>query len=420
MPTDRLADRTLLRLALVAFAVLLNLIAPASASSDPAFDAWIKALWPDAQKLGVTRATFDLAFKGVEPDLALPDLVLPGRPSSQVKGQSEFTKPPQDYLDKSYLRKLAAEGRGLVTQYASTLSAVETRIGVDRNILIAIWGRETSFGREKDPYYAVRALATEAYLGRRKDEFRKEVLYALKMLEEKVVTPEQMRSSWAGAMGLTQFLPSEYYDSAIRLEGTGRPDIFNSVPDALASAANQLKQKGWITGLPWGFEVRKPASAPCIWEGPVNLRPVSEWASRGFVKAGNIPFSPAELKMKAYLLMPAGTYGPAFLATENFLVIKRYNPADLYALFVAHLADQIAGKGEFEKPWTTIPQLPATDIEEIQRRLSQQGYDIQKFDGKAGVLTRAIVGAYERAHQLEIDCWPSASVLKHLRGTALQ
>ena len=217
---------------------------------------------------------------------------------------------------------------------------------MQRQFVLAIWGRETAFGAHKSSYYVVKALATQAYLGRRKDMFRTELLYALKMLQDGVRTRETMTGSWAGAMGLTQFMPSEYYTVAYDLDGDGRKDIWGSVPDALGSAANQLRAKGWVPNQTWGYEVRLPKDISCLQEGPDNAKPLGEWVKLGVVRAGG-DFPAAALDQQAFVLTPAGAYGPAFLALENFLVIKRYNMSDLYALFVGNLGDRIAGGGAF-------------------------------------------------------------------------
>src|SRR5580700_5288761 len=226
-------------------------------TADAAFQAWLQALWPDAQQRGISRATFDLATRGLEPDLSLPDLAIPGKEVS-LHGQAEFVQTPADYIKESTIARLAAQGRKLAEEHRSTLAAIEQRFGVPGSIILAIWGRETDYGRQKDSRSALRVLATQAYVGRRKDQFREELFFALKMLDDGHVKLGDLRSSWAGAMGLTQFLPSEFYKHGVDFDGDGRIDIFNSVPDALASAAKQLVDKGWRPGQPWFYEVRAP------------------------------------------------------------------------------------------------------------------------------------------------------------------
>jgi lytic murein transglycosylase len=408
-----------------AAAVGLSLLACAArgAAQSPSdgpggFRRFIEALWPEAQAQGVARATFDLAFKGVALDLTLPDLVLPGQKPSDVKGQAEFTRTPAEYLNAGYLASLAGQGRALLAKHHEALEKVERELGVPGPVVLAIWGRESAFGSHRDPHYAIQALATQAYLGRRKDLFRTELIYALKMLQDGVRTRENMNASWAGAMGLTQFMPSEYYTLAYDLDGDGRKDIWGSVPDALGSAANQLRAKGWVPGQPWGFEVRLPPAASCQMEGPPHARTLREWAKLGMTRTRGQAFPTGLLDAQAFILMPAGANGPAFLALENFMVIKRYNMSDLYALFVGDLADRIGGGGTFEVPWANVRQLPARDIEEIQTRLEARGYAVAKVDGKAGMNTRALIGAYQSANRLKVDCWPSAALLGHLRTPA--
>jgi lytic murein transglycosylase len=385
------------------------------ANNLPAFRTWLEALWPEASAFGISRATFDAAFAGVEADLTLPDLEIPGR-AAPSGGQAEFTRPPQDYLKRSQLDGLAATGRALAERHAAPLDTVERKVGVERAVVLAIWGRETAFGTYKLPHYAIKVLATQAYTGRRKDMFRQELLFGLRMLERKIVTIPAMRSSWAGAIGLTQFMPSEVFSSGIDIDGDGRIDLINSVPDALGSAAKQLKDKGWTFGLPWGFEVRLPASVDCANEGPLNARTLAEWASAGVGRADGRPFPPEHADKPAYLMSPGGSYGPQFLVTDNFKVIRAYNTSDLYAVFVGHLGDRIAGGGDFRTPWGAIAQLPTRDVEEIQRRLQQAGAKIDKIDGKIGSNTRWQIGQYQRQAKLRVDCWPTAGLLAALRA----
>ena len=385
-----------------------------SAQAPGAFPRFLEALWPEAQAMGVSRAIFDMALSGVEPDLTLPDLVLPGK---EPKGQAEFTKTPAQYINATYLTKLADQAKALQAQHGKWLEKIERELGVQRQFVLAIWGRETAFGQHRSSHYAVKVLATQAYLGRRKDLFRNELLYALKMLQDGLRTRATMTSSWAGAMGLPQFMPSEFYSVAYDLDGDGRADLWTSVADALGSAANQLRAKGWVANQSWGFEVRLPKSIACLLEGPENAKPVSEWVKLGVARIGG-DFPPRSLDQQAFVLAPAGAHGPTFLALENFLVIKRYNMSDLYALFVGNLGDRIAGGGSFATPWSDVRQLSAKGIEEIQEKLQALGHAIAKVDGKAGMNTRSLIGAYQKANGLKIDCWPTEALLKHIRGKA--
>jgi lytic murein transglycosylase len=282
--------------------------------------------------------------------------------------------------------------------------------------LLAIFGRETDYGRARDTHSAIRVLATQAYFGKRKEKFQGEFLLALKMLEDGSVKLADMKSSWAGAMGLTQFLPSDFYKYAVDFDGDGRRDIWNSVPDALASAAKQLVDKGWQRGVRWAYEVHAPANVDCAIGIPENTRPIGEWLGAGYVLAYGRAVSPAERAESASLLQPAGLYGPAFLVTKNYFAIKEYNFSDLYVLFVGHLSDRITDPRPFETPWTKVAQLPSRDLDRMQEILTARGYYHDKIDGKAGMKTRAAVGDYQKRNSLKVDCWPSAALLAHMEA----
>jgi len=381
--------------------------------ADDNFERFLQSLWPQAQRLGVTRATFDAATRGLTPDLKLPDLVLPGR-TTKPPGQPEFVLTPGDYLKERRLNALAAYGRTLARKYRAPLERIEREIGVLSSVVLAIWARETDYGRYRLPHDAIRVLATQAYLGRRKEQFREEFLLALKVLQEGHVTRAKMRSSWAGAMGLTQFLPSEFYKYAVDFDGDGRRDIWSSVPDALASAARQLTGKGWQRGSPWAIEVKAPKDFDCARAEPTVKHPIGEWLRRGFLPVDGHKVSRPALAEEASVLMPEGKHGPAFLTPKNYFVIKGYNFSDLYVLFVGSLSDRIAGGRGFVTPWAKDKQLRTAQVEAMQRRLAALGLYKDKIDGKAGMLTRAALGAYQKANGLTLDCWPTTTVLRHM------
>jgi lytic murein transglycosylase len=401
----------------VAFWLVASMATPAVAA-DPAFQKWLADLWPDAQALGVSRKTFDTVTRGIEPDLSLPDLDLPGRAGAPPRGQAEFVQTPADYIKEANIARLAEQAKKLAAQHGRTLAAIEQQFGVPGNLLLAIWGRETAFGGYKLPKGAITVLATQGYYGRRKDMFRQELLYALKMLDEGHITLADMRSSWGGAMGLTQFLPSEFYKHAVDFDGDGKKDIWNSVPDALASAAQQLVNKGWQRGTRWAYEVRAPAGVDCTIGVPDVTRPLGEWLKQGFVIAYGRKPAPAELNEPASLLQPEGTYGPAFLTLKNYYVIKEYNFSDLYVLFVGHLSERISDPRQFETPWSKNAQLRTAQVETMQRTLTKLGLYKDKIDGKAGMLTRSALGAYQKANRLKVDCWPTAAVLEDMQRRA--
>jgi lytic murein transglycosylase len=406
---------SMLKLAFIAASLWLALAAPAAAAPDAAFTQWLAGLWPQAQAAGVSRATFDLATRSLEPDLTLPDLDLPGR-TSPAPSQPEFVQTPADYVKETSIARLAEDGRKLAAEHRATLAAIEKQFGVPGNVLLAIWGRETDFGRERQPKNAVRVLATQAYYGKRKDFFRNEFLLALKMIQDGEVKAADMGSSWGGAMGLTQFLPSEFYKYAVDFDGDGRRDIWRSVPDALASAAKQLLDKGWQSGIRWAYEVHAPKDVDCTRAVPEVTQPVAEWLKHGYVTAYGRKPNAAELAAPASLLLPEGTYGPAFLTLKNYYAIKEYNFSDLYVLFVGHLSERISDPRPFETPWSKGAQLKTAEVETMQRTLTRLGLYADKIDGKAGMLTRAALGAYQKANGLKTDCWPTAALLAQMQG----
>lgn len=385
-------------------------------AKETAFQAWLGALWPDAKAMGISRATFETATRGLKPDLRLPDLDIPGRAAAPRKGQAEFVSPPAAYLSERRLARLASYGKKLAARHRSTLKRIEARFGVPPEIVLAIWGRETDFGRYRLRHDALRVLATQGYLGKRKAQFREEFLYALKLLQEGHAKRSAMRSSWAGAMGLTQFLPSDFYKHGVDMDGDGRRDIWKSVPDALASAAKQLNAKGWQPGKRWAYEVRIPKKVDCSIAEPDHTAPLGEWLRRGYAPAFGRKPGAAEAVDSASLILPAGLYGPAFLISKNYFVIKDYNFSDLYVLFVGSLADRIREGRGFEAPWGRVVQMRTADLTEMQRHLAALGLYRDKIDGKAGMKTRAAVGHFQKAARLKLDCWPNAATLAALRA----
>src|SRR5450755_545979 len=374
-----------MRIVLIIIATLL-LVAPNAQAADAAFQKFLAETWPQAQAHGVSRATYDAATRNLEPDLSLPDLAIPGQPEKQAQ-QAEFVQTPGQYLREPTFDRLAARGKQLAVQYRDTLARIEKEFGVPGNVVLAIWARETDYGGYALPLDAIRTLATQAYTGKRKEFFLNEFLRALKMVQDGVPRAD-MRSSWGGALGMTQFLPSEFYKYAVDFDGDGRIDIWHSVPDALASAAKQLASKGWQKGERWAYEVRAPQTADCSIGVPEVTMPIREWIKRGFIPAKGRQLSAAELVLPASLLQPEGSYGPSFLTPKNYYVIKDYNFSDLYVLFVGHLSDRIAGASAFETPWSKIAQPKTTEVELMQRRLTALGLYKEKIDGKAGMLTR--------------------------------
>src|ERR1700744_5436284 len=390
-------------------------LSPARAA-DAGFTQFIDSLWPEAKAAGVSRATFDAETRGLEPDYKLPDLILPGRPPTGAPAQAEFVQVPADYVKEASIARLAQEGQRLIQKYQAALSGIEARFGVPAAVVLAIWGRESDFGRSAEPYDGVRVLATQAYVGRRKDTYRNEFILALKLIGDGEVTRNDLRTSWAGATGLTQFLPSEFYQHAVDFDGDGRRDIWHSVPDALASAAEQLVNKGWQPGVRWAYEVTAPAKVDCTVGVPEVTKPIGDWLHEGFVPVRGQKLSAKELAEPASLLQPEGIYGPSFLTTKNYFVIKEYNFSDLYVLFVGHLSDRMTSPLQFAAPWSASKQLRTVDVEAMQKGLTRLGLYKDKLDGKAGMQPRAALGTYQKSAGLKVDCWPSEAVLQSINA----
>jgi lytic murein transglycosylase len=406
-----------------AFAACVLLLAnPALAAVDKpaaerAFQAWLKSdIWPAAKSAGVSRATFDAAFNGVTLDWSLPELTPPGAPQHLPPSdtQAEFGS-PRTYFNESRLNNEVQHGRQRLKAHANTIAAIEQRYGVPGPILIALWARESSFGNAKLPYPAIRALATQAFIGFRRVTFRPELVAALVILEKHDIDPKGMRSSWAGALGQPQFLPTQFLKYAVDFDGDGRRDIWNSVPDVLASMANYLRAEGWNPERGWGLEVKVPGSVTCALEGPEQGKPVDEWARLGVAKVDGSALPGPGRSRRSFLLMPAGRFGPAFLVSENFYVLKEYNYSDLYALYIGHLADRLANNSRFAGAWGDIGIFKRADVQRMQEALVAQGHDVGKVDGLVGFKTRIAVGLWQAKSGKAPTCFPDAALVKSIR-----
>lgn len=359
----------------------------------------------DARKAGVSAATIAREFKGLTPDTSLPGLGKPGQePQTATNFQAEFRSPARYFRDDQF-NALVSSGKRLMQKHAGTLSAVERRYGVPGRILMAIWARESAYGGAKIPYDTVRVLATRAFMGERQDFFRAELVAALKMIDEGHIDRARMKSSWAGAMGNPQFLPSSYLRHAVDFDGDGREDIWGSVPDTLASIANYLKNNGWVAGRDWGYEASVPDHVSCSREGPDRGQPIGAWIADGVTRVSGRQFPDHEINRPGFLLMPAGRLGPAFIATENFYILKTYNESDTYALFVGHLADRYGSNRGFVGTWQRMPKMSRGDVRKLQRGLESKGYDVGGADGLVGYKTRRSIGADQEKRGRTATCW---------------
>jgi lytic murein transglycosylase len=364
------------------------------------FQSFLDAVWRDAAARGIKRETFDAALAGVTPDPAV---------LAAKRQQPEYGKPFGAYLASLASPARLQAGLRKSAQWDGTLRAVEKKFGVDRSILVSIWGIESSFGDGDEGWDIFRSLATLAHAGFQHPLFRDELLSALKMLQEAHVPRRQFVGSWAGAMGQAQFLPSSYLTYAVDFDGDGRADIWRSVPDALASIANYLQKSGWLAGVPWGFEVVVPQR----FDYRASRGSFRDWAQRGLMRAdgGHLPEAGS-----AILFFPSGAGGPAFLVTANFLVLKRYNNSDAYALAVSELSDRLRGVGPIPASW------PADDFQPsrgeriaLQHRLSEMGYKIEDFEGHLDFDLRDAVRDQQEKLGMISDGHPSRAFLSRIR-----
>lgn len=380
------------------------------------FAAWIESdVWPSAEASGVSRRSFERAFRGVKINWKLPDLTPPGEKPKKKRrqNQAEFAS-PGPYFDEKRLANLAATGRQYAQSHRRLLKQIERTYGVPGEIVVAIWGRETGYGRARITASEMDVLATMAFMGDRKDLFMKELIAALQMVEQGM-DPAKMKGSWAGAMGQPQFMPSSYLKYAVDFDGDGQKDIWNSVPDALASIANYLVQKGWQKGRGWGYEVLIPSSVTCAQEGPDLAQPISRWESLGIERVSGKNFPKAELKASGMMIVPAGRHGPEFIVTPNFYVLKEYNNSDLYALFIGNLADRIASNaGAFKTRWGKVGQMYRSDVEAMQKSLNRMGHDVGKIDGLPGYKTRRSIGRWQEKNGMVPTCYPEEDMLGKL------
>ena len=377
------------------------------ASADAGFQQWVAGFRSVAAKSGVSGSTYDRAFRGITaPD---PEVL------EKARYQPEFTAPVWDYFDNRVHENSVAVGREMARKWKPWLDRIEARYGVDRYILLAIWSMESNYGEilknDKVMRNVVRSLATLAYGDKRRAKFaRTQLVAALKILQSGDIDESHLTGSWAGAMGHTQFIPTSYQAYAVDADGNGRRDIWTSVPDALATAANLLRKNGWQSGKSWGYEVVIPAG-----KLPGGSKTLAQWESLGVERANGKAFRRGS--DKAELKVPDGRAGPAFLMTRNFYVLKNYNNADKYALAVGLLADEIAGYGGLVQDWKRpFTKLSFEEKQELQQRLSANGYYDGKADGKIGDGSRSAIKAFQAQMGLTQDGHPSKEVLKFLRG----
>jgi peptidoglycan lytic transglycosylase B len=369
------------------------------------FHHCLERLWPLAARRHVSRATYQRYTAALTPDLRIMDL---------LDNQPEFTKSIWDYLDILVTEERIEKGRALLAKYRPVFDAAEKAYGVDRYTVAAIWGVESNYGTQGGDRSVLRSTATLACIGRRQRYFREEFLAALEILQRGDIRPNRLVGSWAGAFGPTQFMPTAFNRYAVDFDHDGHRDVVDSMPDIIASTANNLKKDGWVSGHTWGYEVVVPANFNFALADHHHTMTISEWERFGIKRAGGKAFPrPSD---RAFLLVPAGMQGPGFLMLQNFRVIMRYNPSEAYALAIGHLADRLRGGGPFVQQWPRYERVLSREERlELQQRLAQQGFNVGEPDGQLGLQTRAAIRAFQARIGAVPDGFASASLLNRLR-----
>lgn len=375
---------------------------PQAALAD--FRSCLAGIGQDAAASGVSPAAFQAATAGITFDDKVIEL---------SQAQPEFKTPIWDYMAALVDDERVDDGRAAMRQHANALAQAESRYGVDRYTIAAVWGVESNFGKNLGKMPLVQSLATLACGGtRRREFFRSELIATLKIIDRGDIAPERLTGSWAGAFGQTQFMPTTYQRLAVDLDGDGRRDVVDSVPDAVGSTANFLRVAKWHNGQPWGYEVRLPPGFNVSAAGRKNKKPVAHWASLGVTRIDGRPLSG---EGPVGILAPAGAKGPAFVVTKNFDAIYSYNAAESYGLAIAVLSDRLRGKAGVQTAWPTDdPPLSRAERRSLQSALTARGYDVGEPDGKVGAKTREAIKDIERRLGMPQTGRPGGKVLEAL------
>jgi membrane-bound lytic murein transglycosylase B len=370
------------------------------------FDSCVASMWPDAARRNISQESFQRFTASLAPDLRIMDL---------LDSQPEFTKSIWDYLDILVNDARLAKGREILAKYKPQFDATEKAYGVDRYTIAAIWGIESNYSTQMGDRSVLQSTATLACIGRRQKYFRDEFLSALEILHHGDLSPEQMRGSWAGAFGPTQFMPTAFKRYAVDADGDGRRNVVDDPADLIASTANNLKKDGWQSGQSWGYEVAVPKDFNYMLADRSRVMTFAQWEHLGLKRANGQPF-PATSD-KAYLLAPAGAEGPGFLMLQNFRVIMKYNPAEAYALAIGHFADRLRGGVPFVQAWPRQErELSRAERLELQQLLAQRGFYRSTPDGQLGGETREALRSFQASVGAPADGFASSEMLDRLRG----
>jgi membrane-bound lytic murein transglycosylase B len=370
------------------------------------FDGCVAAMWPEAARRNITAENFRRFTAGLAPDLRIMDL---------MDAQPEFSKSIWDYLDILVNDDRLAKGKDILAQYKTQFDAAEKAYGVDRHVIAAIWGIESNYSTQIGDRSVLQSTATLACIGRRQAYFREEFLSALEILNRGDLRPEQMKGSWAGAFGPTQFMPTAFKRYAVDSDGDGRRDVVDDPADLIASTANNLKKDGWQTGQTWGYEVAVPRGFNYMLADRSKVMTMAQWEQLGIKRANGQQFPHAA--DRGYLLAPTGAEGPSFLMLQNFRVIMKYNPAEAYALAIGHFSDRLHGGEPFVQAWPRQErELSRAERLELQQLLAERGFYRGTPDGQFGGETRQALREFQAAIGVPADGFATSDMLERLRG----
>lgn len=400
---------TMLFRSIFSFAAVLALTLSASAAlaDEPAFEDWLKGFRSEAAAAGIRADVIDAAFAGV---------IMNQRVLELNDNQPEFARSVWDYLDSAISAKRVADGRARIAENKTLLDRIEAEFGVDREIIGAIWGLESSYGAVMGDHDVIGALATLGWKGRRTGYGREQLIGALKILQNGYADRGQLRGSWAGAMGQTQFIPTTYLVYAVDHGGDGKRNIWTDLDDVFASTANYLRASNYRIGAPWGFEVTLPAGFDYALADVDVSKAVIEWAGAGVVGVNANLAADFDPNMRARILLPAGAKGPAFLVFENFEAILKYNRSTSYALAVGLLADHLASREKpVGAPWPRADRALSLDERKaLQQALKDKGFDPGPIDGVIGAGTKRALKDWQKSAGVPVDGYASLDTLTRL------
>ena len=391
----------------VASLILSGSALAAECQTQGTFQSWLEGFKKEAIANGISRATFAAAE---------PSLVFDAGTVKADHQQGVFNQSFLQFSDRMISKYRLTKGAQLIKQNKALFDRIEEKFGVPAPVIVAFWALESDFGAVEGNFPVLRSLATLAYDCRRPDQFRAELMAALRIIQRGDLQPSEMIGSWAGELGPTQFVPTHYVEYGVDFDGDGKVDLVHSMPDALATTANFLKALGWQKGQPWLQNVRVPDQMPWEQSDLAIQLPRSQWAKYGVTDAGGKPLPGDDVK--ASLLLPMGRLGPAFLAYQNFQVYLQWNQSMVYSTTAAVLATRIAGAPAIQRGNDTVTPLTQPEVMELQKALAKRGHDVGKIDGKLGSGTRAAVKAEQAKLGLPADGYPDAELLGKLRGGA--